>query len=171
MSTKIFLIDLRGGSPRPFLSEFVNVDLPHWSPDAKYLLVNGSRKIEAPDWWVAPVDGGPAVSTGVREYLRKYDLLDALPCAWLADGNYIVFAADMGDSRNLWRLSLSSKTFQPADPPQRLTFSPGKDFFASVAGNRLAFWHMDFDVQVWNLPVNTNEGKVTGEARRLTEGP
>ena len=61
----MFLVRAEGGPPRPFQPDFgvrppPGSVGPLWSPDGRFLLFAGvTCGSRDPDWWVAPVDGGP----------------------------------------------------------------------------------------------------------------
>lgn len=114
--------------------DFVTAAYPVWSPDGKGLLFLGNRDKKLPekdsiDWWVTPLDSGPVIKTGALEATRTAKLEGAFPVhpwmlvapAWQPDGDSLVFSARSGDSRNLWRIGISVKTWKVTGPPQRLT--------------------------------------------------
>jgi Tol biopolymer transport system component len=156
-----------------------------WSPDGKRLLFWGKRDsnvtgIDSNDWWVAPLDGGTAVATGGGAALRSQDLSGYIvPSVWLTDGRAL-FAAAHGDSSDLWQLSIERGTWRAAGTPARITAGTGTSDQPSVAvvrdaGGRsvalLAFSALARDIQIWAVPFDANHGKMTGELRRLTQGP
>ena len=63
---KLYLIDAKGGDPRPFQPAFSLLSVgpisspPVWSPDGKYILFAGKRDGEpnSQAWRIAPVAGG-----------------------------------------------------------------------------------------------------------------
>ena len=82
-------------------------------------------------------------------------------------GENLVFAAVIGDSTSLWKIRISSGTWQAASDPQRLTFGSGRDAEpsrAAQAGGRetlLAFSSLSLHNNVWRLPLR-------GPLRQLT---
>jgi Tol biopolymer transport system component len=186
---KIFVIPSGGGKPRQLQTDFAAALDPVWAPDGRHLLFLGNRDEKLSregdqriDWWVTPLDAGPAVKTGVIEVTRNAGLagpdqndrwLLTAP-AWEPGGEAMVFSARSGDSTNLWRIRISPKTWKVSGPPERLTAGPTLEEAPSVASAtastvRLAFASSALNSDVWSLPLEGNQGKVTGGLKRLTE--
>jgi eukaryotic-like serine/threonine-protein kinase len=67
---RIYVVEAIGGAPKQLRSDFAAAVLPMWTPDGQHLLFFGNpdaSKVETADWWVTPLDSGPAVKTGVFE--------------------------------------------------------------------------------------------------------
>jgi serine/threonine protein kinase/dipeptidyl aminopeptidase/acylaminoacyl peptidase len=184
-SARAYVVPSTGGAPRRIHPEFTVIREPLWSPDGKRLIFWGKRDAnvtgpEASEWWVAPLDGGAAVATGAAAALRSQGLSGFIvPSVWLTDGR-LLFAAAHGDSSDLWQLSLERGTWRAAGTPARITAGTGTSGQPSVAVVRdaaggsvalLAFSALSRDVQIWGVPFDANHGKMTGELRRLTQGP
>ena len=185
-SCRIFLVASTGGAPRQLRSDFAGAAYPEWAPDGKHLLFLGNRdeKLspdESIDWWVTPVDDGPATTTGAFKVTRKAGLtgpLQVYPWAliapvWDARSDSVIFAARSGDSRNLWRLVISPQTWKVTGSPQRLTYSPSIEESPAVASTadgslKIALATVSENTDIWSLPVDTNAAKVTGDPRQLT---
>ncbi len=183
---RIFVVASAGGAPRQVRSDFVGAAYPEWAPDGRHLLFLGNRDEKLPvdesiDWWVTPLDQGPAIATGVFKATREAKLSGPLlvyPWAliaptWQPDGDALIFSARSGDSRNLWRLGISTKTWTVAGLPQRLTSSPTIEESPSVAliadgSVKIAFASLGENTDIWSLPLEANTGKVTGELRQWT---
>src|SRR5262249_7360115 len=107
--TKIFVVPASGGEPRELRPDFASAQGPIWSPDGKKILFVGVREptamlpsqeriFEAVDWWVTPLDGGPAVKTGASAvFVAKGIQRRWLPNTWIFEGNEVVFSATSGD--------------------------------------------------------------------------
>jgi predicted Ser/Thr protein kinase len=182
---RIFVVASSGGVPRQLRPDFVGAAYPIWTPDGKHLLFLGNKDEKLParesiDWWVTPVGSGEAVATGalavtIEENFESPFLVYpwALPpAAWQAGGDAVIFSARSGDSRNLWRLGISSKDWKVRGRPQRLTSGPTQEEDPSVAeaggGMKIAFGSLAENSDIWSLPLEPNTGKVTGEPRQLT---
>lgn len=183
---RIFVVPTAGGTPRQIQPEFVTAALPVWSPDSAHLLFlgnpeNSTRPENTIDWWVAPLTSGPAVKTGALGATRSARLSGdflvfpwvVVAGAWEPDGKGLVFSAREGDSTNLWRIGLSPRTWKVTGPPERLTSGPTREEMPSVisgpAGTiRVVFASLTQNRSIWSLRVKPNEGKVVGEAQRLT---
>jgi Tol biopolymer transport system component len=183
---RIFVVASAGGAPRQVRPDFVGAAYPEWAPDGKHLLFLGNRDEKRPvdeniDWWVTPLNQGPAIATGAFKATRKEDLTGPLlvyPWAliapvWETRGGSLIFSARSGDSRNLWRLGISTKTWTVTGLPQRLTSSPTIEESPSVAlvadgSVKIAFASLSENTDIWSLPLEANTGKVTGELRQLT---
>ena len=76
---RIYVVPSAGGTPRQLRSDFAAAALPTWSPDGRHLLFLGNPDEKLPpeesiDWWVTPLDSGPAVKTGALETTRNAKL-------------------------------------------------------------------------------------------------
>jgi Tol biopolymer transport system component len=183
---RIFVVASAGGAPRQVRPDFVGAAYPEWAPDGKHLLFVGNRDEKLPvdeniDWWVTPLDEGPAIATGAFRATQKEGLTGPFlvyPWAliapvWETRGGSLIFSARSGDSRNLWRLGISTKTWKVTGLPQRLTSSPTIEESPSVAlvadgSVKIAFASLSENTDIWSLPLEANTGKVTGELRQLT---
>lgn len=183
---RIFVVASTGGIPRQVRPDFVGAAYPEWSPDGKHLLFLGNSNEtltvdESIDWWVTPLDEGPALATGAFKATRKEGLTGPLlvyPWAliapvWETRGDSLIFSARSGDSRNLWRIHISPKTWKVTGRPERLTYSSSIEENPSVASPadgslKIAFGSLSENSDIWSLPVDADAGKVTGELRQLT---
>jgi eukaryotic-like serine/threonine-protein kinase len=183
---RIYVVPSVGGEPRQLRPDFAAAIYAIWAPDGKHLLFLGNPDEKLPreegfDWYVTPLDSGPAIKTGALVATRDADLsgtvqvyrwmLDAP--AWQPEGDALIFSARSGDSTNMWRIGISPKTFRVTGSPQRLTFGTALEEAPSVASGpggmlRLAFASATENLSIWSLPVKPNEGKVVGELQRLT---
>ncbi|MCX6629968.1 MAG: protein kinase [Candidatus Solibacter sp.] len=184
--SRCYVVPSIGGAPRPVQPNFAGAEYPVWTPDGKRLLFLGNSddaltEAESVDWWVSPVEPGPAIKTGLLAATRAYKLLGRLvrypgalvTPAWVPDGRSVVFSAHAGDSTNLWRLPISPKTSQVLGPPERLTSGTTSEEQPAVApspaGLRVAFASVTENLDIWSLPIDANQGKVRGELQRLTQ--
>jgi Tol biopolymer transport system component len=94
-----------------------------------------------------------------------------VPIAWLPDPDRVLFAATLGDSTNLWEAPFSGETAGITGEPVRSTFGTGIEIHAafSAAPAKLVYSALNLNVDVWTLPVDVNQGRVTGAMQRLTE--
>ena len=169
---KVFVAPAAGGAPKQIPREFQNARYPVWSPDGRSLLFAGWRDTSLPpeqgyDWWVAPLDGGAAVKTGVAGVLRRSGLTSfAVPGAWT--GNQVVFSAQLGDSTSLWRVEISPRTLQISDAPTRLT-TGGLDAEPAIAADgSLVYANLVENADIWSLPLDANRGQIKGPFQPLT---
>jgi Tol biopolymer transport system component len=156
----------------------MSIRSPVWAPDGKHLLlcVWFPADWELTDWYVIPLDGGPAVRTGAREVFRRTGLAAAAgfpgridPDVWLAERNEVVFSAKSGDSANLWKVSISPTTWKVVGQPQRLTSGTGLELYSSASDRGLlALSSLTRNHDIWSLPVDADRAKVTGGIERLT---
>jgi Tol biopolymer transport system component len=184
---RIHVVPSAGGQPRRLRSDFAAAAHPIWSPDGTHLLFLGNRDEKLPmedsiDWWVTPLDSGPAIKTGALAATRQAKLtgpLQVYPWAvftpsWQPQGDSLVFSAYSGDTTNLWRIGISPETWKVTGPPQRLTSGTMIERNPSTAFGpggvvRLAFANLTQNLAIWSLPIEPNQGRVTGELKRLTQ--
>jgi len=122
------------------------------------------------DWWVAPVQGGPAVQTGAFAILSAAagGPVGASPEFWRA--NRVYGSAGSGDSTNLWSVAFSPETNKAQGAPSRLTDSTETEEHFSISQNgTLVFSSTLPNEDIYALPLDAERGKATGPLRRLTQ--
>ena len=183
---RIFVAPTTGGAPRQVRADFMAAAYPEWAPDGRHVLFLGRQDDTQPaddgiDWWVTPLDQGPAIATGALKATRQAQLSGhsivypwaLIPSAWDARGGWLVFSARSGDSRNLWRIGISPTTWKATGVPERLTSSSAIDQSPSVTSIAagavtIAFASLGEKSDIWSLPIEANTGTVTGELRQVT---
>ena len=173
----IRIVPASGGTPRDLQPEnLTGIDhriAPVWLPDSQRVLFFAGPQQK--DWYVADLDGGPAVKTGAMDYMNRAGLSDMpalVPGCWFPDRDAVIFSAKQGNTVNLWTIPLSPGTGEVTGEPQRLTIGPGKHRHPSIsADGRLVFAIASVAGDLWSLPLDANQGRVTGELERLTDDP
>jgi Tol biopolymer transport system component len=178
-AAKIYLVPATGGAPRQLETDVPWAFSPVWSPDGKRLLFLGNTDptgstAATGDWWTVPVAGGKAVKSGATEALRKVGLLfgvvEPIPAVWLVVGNRVIFSARLGDSLNLWEVTISPDRWRISSPPRRLTSGTRESQPSVAATGRIAFSTGSANFNIWSLPLQANEGNVAGEVQQVTHG-
>jgi Tol biopolymer transport system component len=182
---RIYFVTLDGGQPRELQPEFAYAESPTWSPDGSHLLFLGSK--ERPslpiwsksgrntfDWWVTPLEGGKAVSTGAASRFRTQGFHgpNFRPGSWMSKGtnHAIIFSVLSEDTSSLWQVGISPKTWQVDDIPRQLTFGTGLEVNpSSVVNGRLVFASLVSNSDIWSLPIAANRGKTLGELRAVVQ--
>ncbi len=165
--TQVYVVPSTGGVAKQVQPEFYGAHDAVWSSDGKHLLFWGQRnESSAPDWWVAPVDGGAPVETGAFAAFARENLVAGSPAAWVGDQ---VFFSARRDTASLWRAAISPRSGRIRGSPRRLTFGTDQEGEPSVASNgNMVFSSVAASTNVWRLPLDLNEGKVTGSLVRVT---
>jgi len=186
-----YVVPSGGGVPRRLAPTFFSADDPLWSPDGQHILFLGAETDKKPvadryDWWLVPTAGGAPVATGALDVLRGRGVFPVWrePGDWV--GNSIVFAASTGqyasvastgsiNQSSIWSVGLASSPWRVDGEPRQLTIASGAEAqpsaaVAADATTRLALTTASApgNMDVWALPIRANEGKVTGDIRRLT---
>jgi Tol biopolymer transport system component/tRNA A-37 threonylcarbamoyl transferase component Bud32 len=176
---QIFIVPANGGAPRQIAADLNGASYPVWSPDGKKLILDGWKSATASaagatrtgDWWLVPIDGGPALATGMATVLARHKLIPLLtnPAAWTPAGDWILYSAGVGDTTNLYRVRLGGYGKISQDP-ERITFGTSSATKPAIsATGQLALAGETFASHLWSLPMNTNLGKPTGEMTQLTK--
>jgi Tol biopolymer transport system component len=118
--------------------------------------------------WIVPGGGGEPVRVRMQTTApkTKISIVAFSPHQWL--GDRILFSARLGDSINLWENHISQQPWQFTGEPRRLTFGAGEDLNPCLAGGRLVFSTVNTNIDIWSLPLDTAQGKVLGDLKRLT---
>lgn len=175
MRSKLFLMNLSSGQTRQIQPQLAAAYDAIWSPDSKHILFSGSAigHVKAPiDWYVIPVNGGNAIPTGAVDILSGQGLSDVIPHVW-ADGNDVLFSAAFGDSRNIWRQSISGQQWHAKGAAKRLTSGTGIEAGASLVSllpsKRLVFSVLSSRINLWTLPLDRSGIEPNGNLTRLTD--
>jgi len=185
-SSRVWVKPATGGPATPLDAGLVATYWPIWAPDSKRLLLVGKPDTKqdssvSVDWWVAPLDGGPAVKTFALDSFSAQNLKPPMgndwitPIAWLPDEQRILFSAMQGDTTNLWEVPISAAG-KVIGAPIRRSFTTSHDLHASVnakasdGSRRMFFSSLVGGVNIWSLPIDAAAGRVTGEILNLTPG-
>jgi dipeptidyl aminopeptidase/acylaminoacyl peptidase len=133
--------------------------------------LTGSKNAEVynPDWWLAPADGAPAASSGAAAAMQRSKLAAryATPAAWTGS-DWILFSVGSVDNANLHRMRIGGNG-KFSEDPERITFGAGFETKPAVsATGQLALAGESISSHLWALPMDTNQGKPSGEMVQLT---
>jgi hypothetical protein len=174
--TRTYVVGANGGSPTQVATDLGIARHPLWTPDGQQLLVLGSSEAtndtasRAWDWWITSLEKRPARRTGAFDVLRSHGLVTSLPIPSTWDPERgILFAADLGDTRNIWQLRLAPGDWRAAEEPRRLTSGAAIEDLPAAAAGRVVFASFTENADIWSLPVDARRGTVTGTLARLTD--
>ena len=169
---RVFVVPATGGESRRMAPGFRTIGQPPlWSPDGKHLLIGSFDATEPPtvppwDWWACPLDGGAPVKTGAYKYLVEQGVRITMLGDWFDD--FLYLKAGTSQTGNVWRVPLSSKTFQASGPAQRVTSGTGDENMPRVsAAGDVVFAAIDNRVSLWGVGLDA-QGKASGVPERLT---
>ena len=128
LGSAVFVAALDGAAPIRLVPHLAAAQDPVWAPDGRSLLVIGREKDdpsgEAFDWWWVPLDGRPAVKTGLYAATVLGETVaiqsEGSPAWWNATG--VLFAA-LG---NLWSIPISTTHGRATGPAVQLTAITGR---------------------------------------------
>ncbi|MBN2318513.1 MAG: serine/threonine-protein kinase [Acidobacteria bacterium] len=171
---KPYLVDARGGTPKPFQPALSMASVgpthspPVWSPDGRYILIDGSRDDEpnGRDWWIAPVAGGDPERTVAPAFAENSFI--RFTFAWR--GKYVYWSEGTAiGGMSIYRASISGPPWEVTGSPQRITSPLGTQLATSIsADGRLAFSSWAPSINLWSWPLRANEPTVSGEGRQIT---
>src|SRR5215831_14807515 len=173
---KTYVVSATGGTPREIQPEFAASGYPIWTPDGRHILFLGNRDPNVYhdgtiDWWVTDLDSGAVVGTGAGTEFKKMGFASAsqAPEGWTEDGTGVLMSATLADTRNIWRVPISSRDWKVTGAPQRLTFGTTMDMQSSEAGNHLVIASLSGKLDIWSLPIDADRAKPNGGIERLTD--
>jgi eukaryotic-like serine/threonine-protein kinase len=130
---------------------------PIWAPDSKTLLVARLTPDGESDWWTVPTNGDPNLPTGAFDQLRRIGFTiqsDAIPRPASWDGANVLFSAQFGDSRNLWRMPVELKTGRAGKFVDRLTFGTTHDSSPNLSSNgQIIYASLTQHTGIWSVPL------------------
>jgi eukaryotic-like serine/threonine-protein kinase len=168
-SAKIFCSAPGRGAPRQVAAEFASARHPLWAPDGEHLLFQGARSSgDNPEWWVAPIAGGPAVNTGILLNLRKQGL-SPMPGPGDWEGSHLAFSAYLQGSRHIWETTIRDPGFRFTGSVRQLTFGTGMEGEPSISlDGRIALAGWYHHISLWRLPLQKGEAR-PGSLERLSD--
>jgi eukaryotic-like serine/threonine-protein kinase len=158
-----------GGESRRLAEEFRSARYPVWSPDGRHLLFLGEGN-ERSDWFVVPVEGGPATRTGGRAILGIQGFWsEIVPRAWI--GDEILFTGRSERSVNAWRIRITPGIMQFTAGAKRITSGDSRETHAAwSAGGAAAYATASVSSGVWMLPLDPATGAGAGDPVKVADG-
>ena len=173
--SRMFVVSSSGASPRQVRPDFAAAAYPVWTPDSRHLLFVGNRDAGLPaaeslDWWVTPLEGGPAVKTGSFDKLREQKLtVPQEPACWVPGTGQVLLSVGRDSLANLWRMSLSTRTWMAEGSAEQVTLGTSRTTGPAVANSTgFAFASAIQRTNIWSLPIDTTKAEATGGIRQLT---
>ncbi|MGA2591229.1 MAG: protein kinase [Bryobacteraceae bacterium] len=131
----------------------------------------GKSEQDIKQWWLIPISGGkfeevapPSLLPGERNA--------PVPFAWTmpdksAGRQWVVFGRRIGDTFNLFRVTITDDGKVTSDPEQ-LTFTALSSASSVSDNGRMVFLNAELSTNLWSLPIDTNRAQVTGDRQSLT---
>lgn len=157
--SKVYIIPAASGKPLPVAAELGWAGFPAWSPDSKHLLVrgmNGPNSSESLEYWVAPIDGGKSISTGIRKELgNRAQFRGLFSVDWSGKNPVMAFGSEV------WTIELVQGAWRPRSLRQ---LAGGAGRVTNVRGDPSKFVveTSTSSAHLWRLPLDLRTAKVTG---------
>lgn len=175
---RVYIVPIdRPKEPVQIAPEFDDAHEPVWTPDGRHVLFCGTRRTaagpeEEHNFWVAPIDGGPATNTHAFEWLsqRRIDPhVKPLPTtSFEFYEQALILTGESAGTPGLWRLPFSQRGWQATGVPERLTEETTAAIHPSVRGQMMAFANALHDIDIWSAPLDSKHARITGNLRRET---
>lgn len=186
-SGAVWIIPVVGGQPHRVGQNLSAARYPIWAPDGKHLLMAGysSKRgfdSSAIDWWLISANGSEAIRTGAFEAMVRAGMQlqpnwrtpvpsVPAPSCWSKD-NAVVFSAVIGDTQNLWEVTLSPQTGKVSGLPKRITIGSANEVNPSCSNSgALAFANAETKSNIWLLPFDLNAGRPRGTLEQINGRP
>lgn len=172
--SRLFVAPHQGGNEAVIPVELDLESLPVLSPDGSRLLSAGYRDGLARDvmhWWVFPLTGGKPEEVAAPR-LSPGETQAPPPLAWMAtqqdSRQWVIFGRLDGDTHNLFRVPVTKG--RASSEPEQLTFTTGISAGPSMSGTgRMVFESGTGTTNLWSIPIDTKQARVTGERQSLTQ--
>jgi serine/threonine protein kinase/Tol biopolymer transport system component len=170
----LFTVPRIGGTPVAIQPELA-IAYGAVSPDGDKLLALAYRKgtveRDLKRWWSIPISAGKPEEVAPPPPLPG-ETAAPVPWAWTmpdkgSGRQWVIFGRRIGDTYNLLRAAIASDGKVTSDPEQ-LTFT-ANSIAASVSENgRMVFLNAEVSTNLWNIPIDPNRARVTGDRQDLT---
>jgi Tol biopolymer transport system component/predicted Ser/Thr protein kinase len=170
---KMYLVSSKGGPPKPFQPDFGVIpgafgSSLSWSDDGTHVAFSGVAADKSPDWWIAPLDGGPPVATGAAGSLR----LPRLPQFELASwhGEFLYFLrGSIVEGVHLFRAPLARGTWKLSGQAQRLTSGGGNYLSLTMASNgQMLFSNVNMTEDFTSIQIPPKGSEASSPLTRIT---
>jgi serine/threonine protein kinase len=172
---RLFTVPRMGGTPVAIQPELA-VGRGAIAPDGRNFLAIAARDGSEQDqkrWWMISIPGGKLEEVAPPSLLPG-ETYAPLPLAWtMPDKNshqqWVIFRRSTGDTYNLFRVAITSDGKVASDREQ-LTFTTGSSDDPSVSeSGRMVFASGTATTNLWSIPIDTNNARVTGDRQSLTQ--
>src|SRR5215470_12047055 len=182
---RFYVAQLDGSAPREVLAEFIaqNKLFPGsaaWYPDGKRVTVWVGELSPSPSFWTVPISGGPGIKMEIAPAVQRKlaeasgegevgEQLGNYSFSWSPLGDVIYFDRAYRGARNIWKMTVDSKTLR-ATGIDRLTTGPGPDtrVAVSIDGRRLAFTAKSQRIRTWLFPFDATTSQIRGNGEAIT---
>jgi Tol biopolymer transport system component/DNA-binding winged helix-turn-helix (wHTH) protein len=172
----IYLVGLDGKPPQPVrpdvLGRFISLHAA-WHPDGRRISIWGRLRTGGVTFMTVPLDGGsPARADMSAQVERELAGMSPGKFVWAKSGTQVYFEASVGDTRNLWRVTVDPRSGKWSDGPERLTTGAGEETSVAVSpdGRRLVFTTTSNRTRVWAFPFDALNGQIIGQPYPVTHG-
>lgn len=163
--SRLYTVPVTGGTLQELASDVPWAIDPVFSSDGSHIFFKGRLAPNDPssqDWWVSPVTGGKSIRTGTAAVLAAQKIYSSGVRLDYADNRILLPLRG-----NIWGLDLTGPAWKASGPARILASGNSPAAVRGGAGSRIVFVSSQQSAHLWKLRLDSNSGKVTGEAEPL----
>lgn len=163
---RLFVVAAGGGEAKELRADFRSASLPVWV-SATHLVLEGADRERMADWWVTPLDDGPAARLFAFDAIRAEVTDRGAPERWRDGG--LLFSGSPGEYVHVWELPVDPVDWRVTGKPRQLTEGAGIETSPALGPDGALYYAaLQTAVEVWGLDADANAAKAHGPPKQIT---